>query len=84
CQKSCGERRRDSTRLASPDPKLRDAARWFSERGLDTEIGESQCALGFALPGEAPDTQVCLNDQNEVILPGTGPLNGIAALGLGE
>ena len=60
------------------------ARRKACEGGLDTEIDESQCGLGFALRREASDTQVHLNDQIEVIHPGTGTLDTISALGLGN
>jgi len=57
--------------------KLRDAARWLAELGIEAKPDGGGTLLGFPLAGEAPHTQILMEDRHRAILPGTGPLSGI-------
>ena len=64
--------------------KLRDAARWLTDLGIDVRPNRNGTILGFSLAGEVPNAKVLLEDRHAAILPSTGPLSGIALSDIGE
>jgi len=57
---------------------LRDARQWLEGLSLETSWRRGEACLPFPLPGESPDARVYLNDRHEAVLPGSGPLSGLA------
>ncbi len=57
--------------------KIRDAAHWLAELGIEASPNRSGTLVGFPLAGESPDAQILMQDRHRAILPGTGPLSGL-------
>ncbi len=58
--------------------ELRETGRQLRSLGIDVGAVEGGSVLAFPLAGESPDTQVLMQRLGEAILPGTGPLAGLA------
>ena len=58
--------------------QLQDAKRWLTSVGIESAATAGGATLFFPLPGESPDTRIFMQDRHTAILPGVGPLKGLA------
>ena len=70
----------DKIRLAWRDhaSELRRAHEWLSHIGVERMSMEGGSVLAFPLDGEDPAARVRMGDAKSMILPGLGPLSGMA------
>ena len=58
--------------------QLENAERWLHEIRCGYQAEEERSLIAFPLSGEDPDARVRMIDAHRVILPGRGPLSGVA------
>lgn len=58
--------------------QLDNVEHWLRGLGVDHQMEEGRSLAAFSISGEAPDTRGRMIDTHRVILPGRGPLSGIA------
>jgi two-component system chemotaxis response regulator CheY len=58
--------------------QLTRTEKWLGEIGMSVQRDEDRCLLAFSLGGEDPEARARMLDPSRVILPGRGPLSGIA------
>ena len=58
--------------------QLENVERWLRSLAVDHRMEEGRSLAAFSIAGEAPDARARMIDAHRVILPGRGPLSGIA------
>lgn len=58
--------------------QLQNAAEWLRSIGTEFRPEEGESVLGFGLSGIDPEARARMIDAHRVVLPGRGPLSGIA------